>query len=57
MFVYLEDAWHPIGDNEHTPCGIVVPPLTPWERKAPEPLHCGPNAAEVIKPKAKGKKK
>jgi hypothetical protein len=59
MFVYLEDAWHPIGDDEHTECGLVVPPLETWVREVPEgeTIHCGPLASVDEKPKAKPKAK
>lgn len=53
IYVNLEGAWHPIADDEHTPCGLVVPPLTPWGDPGDEPIHCGPDATE---PKAKAKK-
>lgn len=60
MFVYLEDAWHPIADDERTACGIVIPPLQSWVRDVPEgePIHCGPTATvndAPKKPKAKKK--
>lgn len=56
MYVYLEDAWHYLDDNEHTTCGIVVPPNGTWERAVPEgqTLHCGPGV-QMVEPKAKKK--
>lgn len=53
MYVELDDAWHPIADNETTPCGLVVPHGTPWVTEKPAEIHCGPDATE--KP-AKAKK-
>jgi len=54
MYVELDGAWHPIGDNETTPCGLVVPHGTEWTSEKPDEIHCGPDATE--KPKAKAKK-
>lgn len=49
MYVELDGAWHLIGDDEHTECGIVIPQATLWTRELPERIHCGPDAT---KPKA-----
>jgi hypothetical protein len=57
VYVYLEGAWHPIADDEHTPCGLVVPHGTEWATETPEVIHCGPNATKKPEPvKAKAKK-
>jgi len=58
MYVYLDSAWHPIGDDEHTECGIVIPPLETWvsEVAEGETIHCGPDATEAPKAVAKSTK-
>jgi hypothetical protein len=63
MYVELEGDWHPIDDNEHTPCGLLIPPLTLWTRETPKRIHCGPDATpkgksdQAASPPKKGKKK
>lgn len=52
-YVELDGAWHILGDNEHTDCGLLVPPLAEWTRETPAKLH---DPADDAKPKAKAKK-
>lgn len=62
MYVELDGAWHPIADNEHTPCGLVVPHGTEWTSAVPDEIHCGPDTTvepEIVEapPKPGAKKK
>lgn len=62
MFVYIDDIWHPLGEDETTVCGLIVPHGSDWARMVPdgELIHCGSLATKPVDkpaPKAKAKAK
>ena len=56
QYTFLDDAWHAIGEDEQTVCGLVIPHGNGWVTAAVSPAvkspHCGPDVEE---PAAKAK--